>query len=60
MEKNDIIIGTVSALGTNGEGIVAAEGVTVFVPYLLPGERALSQKNAGMWTVLNFQKGVHL
>ena len=40
MEKNDIIVGTAEGVGTNGEGIVRAEGVTLFVPYLLPGERA--------------------
>ena len=40
MEKNDVIIGTAEALGTNGEGIVREDGVTVFVPLLLPGERA--------------------
>ncbi len=40
MEKNDIIIGSAEALGTNGEGIVRKDGVTLFVPFLLPGERA--------------------
>ena len=40
MKKNDIITGTAEALGTNGEGIVRTDGVTLFVPYLLPGERA--------------------
>ena len=40
MEKNDVLIGTAEGLGTSGEGIVKADGVTVFVPYLLPGERA--------------------
>ena len=40
MEKNDTFIGSAEALGTNGEGIVKADGLTVFVPYLLPGERA--------------------
>ena len=40
MNKNDIFIGSVEALGTNGEGIVRNSGQTVFVPYLLPGESA--------------------
>lgn len=40
MEKNDIIIGSAEALGTSGEGIVKEDGITVFVPFLLPGERA--------------------
>lgn len=40
MEKNDVIIGSAEALGTNGEGIVRKDGVTLFVPFLLPGERA--------------------
>ncbi len=40
MEKNDVIIGSAEALGTNGEGIVRKDGVTIFVPFLLTGERA--------------------
>ncbi len=40
MEKNQTIVGTCEALGTNGEGIVKVDGVTFFVPYLLVGERA--------------------
>ena len=40
MEKNDVIIGIAEALGTNAEGIVRKDGVTIFVPFLLPGERA--------------------
>lgn len=40
MEKNQIVIGEASALGTNGEGIVKLNGFTLFVPYLIPGERA--------------------
>ncbi len=40
MRKNDVIIGSAESLGTNGEGIVRADGCTLFVPYLLPGERA--------------------
>lgn len=40
MEKNDVLIGTAEGLGTSGEGIVKADGFTVFVPFLLPEERA--------------------
>lgn len=40
MQKNDVIEVICSSLGTNGEGIANYEGTTVFVPYLLPGERA--------------------
>lgn len=40
MEKNDSLIVTCEALGTQGEGIARAQGVTFFVPRLLPGERA--------------------
>lgn len=40
MEKNSVITGVCSSLGTNGEGIVKADGVTVFVPALLPEEKA--------------------
>lgn len=40
MKKNQFIIGVAEALGSNGEGIVRADGVTLFVPYLLPGEKA--------------------
>ena len=40
MEKNDIITVTCEALGTQGEGIARADGVTFFVPRFLPGERA--------------------
>ncbi len=39
MEKNQTVTGIAAALGTNGEGIVKGEGYTLFVPYLLPGER---------------------
>lgn len=39
LTKNQQLIGTVEALGTRGEGIVFAEGVTFFVPYVLPGEK---------------------
>lgn len=40
MEKNDIITAQAVAFGTNGEGIVKWEGGTVFVPFLIPGEKA--------------------
>ncbi len=41
MEKNDLVEGSAEALGTSGEGIVRKDGVTLFVPFLLPGERAM-------------------
>ncbi len=40
MQKNDVFEGYAVSLGTNGEGIVSEGGTTVFVPYLLPGEKA--------------------
>ena len=40
MEKNESIVCTADSLGTGGEGIVRLDGVTLFVPYLLPGEKA--------------------
>ncbi len=40
MKKNDVIEVRCSGLGSNGEGIAAIDGFTLFVPYLLPGERA--------------------
>ncbi len=40
MEKNEVLIGTAEALASGGEGIVRKDGCTLFVPYLLPGERA--------------------
>ncbi len=41
MEKNDILKVTCSALGTQGEGIARSEdGTVLFIPCLLPGERA--------------------
>ena len=40
MEKNDSLVVTCGALGTQGEGIARADGVTLFVPRFLPGERA--------------------
>lgn len=42
MEKNDILIATAASLGTNGEGIVKTDPA-LFVPFLLPGERAKIQ-----------------
>ena len=39
MEKNGIYEGLVSALGTEGEGIIKSEGTTVFVPFCITGER---------------------
>lgn len=41
MQKNDLMTVTCERLGTNGEGVASAEGVTLFVPNLLKGERAL-------------------
>ncbi|MCD8372597.1 MAG: 23S rRNA (uracil(1939)-C(5))-methyltransferase RlmD [Clostridia bacterium] len=38
MVKNEEYTGTVCGLGTDGEGIINTEGVTVFVPYCLIGE----------------------
>ena len=40
VDKNDILTVTCSALGTQGEGIARKDGVTLFIPCLLPGERA--------------------
>ena len=40
MQKNDLIEVICVSLGTNGEGIASYDGCTVFVPYLLPGEKA--------------------
>ena len=40
MEKNDIVRTVCVGLGTQGEGIAKKDGVTLFVPQLLPGERA--------------------
>ena len=38
MKKNEIHTGTVSAVGTDGEGIINIEGTTAFVPFCLDGE----------------------
>lgn len=40
MERNEIVTVTAEAIGTQGEGIAKCGDVTLFVPYLLPGERA--------------------
>ena len=37
--KNDELIGTVSAIGSNGEGIIKTNGAVIFVPFSLPGEK---------------------
>lgn len=39
MEKNGVYQGEVSALGTEGEGIINTEGATVFVPFCITGEK---------------------
>lgn len=39
LEKNQIFTGTVETLGSNGEGILRQNGIPVFVPYALPGEK---------------------
>lgn len=39
MEKNQELIGTVVATGSNGEGIIKQERFTVFVPFTLLGEK---------------------
>ena len=40
MQKNDVTEVICETLGTNGEGVCRKDGVTLFVPYLLPGEKA--------------------
>ncbi len=40
LQKNDILTVTCDSIGTNGEGIVRLDGMTLFVPYFLTGERA--------------------
>ncbi len=40
MQKNDLIEVRCEGLGSNGEGIARCDGVTVFVPCFLPGEKA--------------------
>ncbi len=41
MKKNDTVTVVCERLGSNGEGIARAEGITLFVPELLAGEKAL-------------------
>ena len=41
MQKNDLVSVICQRLGTNGEGVASVEGMTLFVPNLLVGERAL-------------------
>lgn len=38
-EKNDVLVGTIEGLGTGGEGICKVDGITYFVPYVLPDEK---------------------
>lgn len=38
-EKNTVIETTIDGIGINGEGIARIDGMPVFVPYTLPGER---------------------
>ncbi len=40
LEKNQTFLAFGEGMGTNGEGIVKKNGVTFFVPYLLPEEKA--------------------
>lgn len=39
MEKNEEKVGTVVALGSNGEGVLKQDGTIVFVPFTLVGEK---------------------
>ena len=39
MKKNDVVIGVVSAMGCNYEGIVKTDGTVCFVPFSLNGEK---------------------
>ncbi len=39
MKKNEEKVGTVVALGSNGEGIIKQDGAIVFVPFALVGEK---------------------
>lgn len=41
MKKNDRVTIVCERLGSNGEGVARAEGITLFVPDLLAGEKAL-------------------
>lgn len=40
MEKNQTVVAVGESFGTNGEGVVKTDGSVLFVPCLLPGERA--------------------
>ena len=51
MKKNDVLVGTVSAYGSEGEGIVKLDGITVFLPYAIPGEKV-------RFKVLKVQKNI--
>ncbi len=39
IKKNDLMTGVVESLGSNGEGIIRKDGLVVFVPLALVGER---------------------
>lgn len=39
MKKNDVITGEITAYGCEGEGILKFEGITVFVPFAIKGEK---------------------
>ena len=39
MKKNEEKVGTVVALGSNGEGVLKQDGTIVFVPFTLVGEK---------------------
>ena len=39
MEKNEELVGVVSGIGSNGEGIIKQNGTVVFVPFTLIGEK---------------------
>ena len=51
MQKNDVLTVEAVAMGTQGEGIARCENMTLFIPYMLPGERAVVR-------VLKVQKNV--
>jgi len=40
MQKNDVITVVAETLGTNGEGVARLNEYVIFIPYLMPGERA--------------------
>ncbi len=40
MQKNDVLTVEAVAMGTQGEGIAYSDGMTLFIPCMLPGERA--------------------